>query len=64
MTGRGSTRGVWAPPKYDRATLLEEVEHLRQFGWPDDRIADRLGLRLDSMRKMLARGESTTRPQP
>ena len=60
MTGRGRTRGVWAPPKYDRATLAEEYEHLRAFGWPDERIADRLGVRLDSMRKMLARAESTT----
>ena len=63
MSGRGRTTGVWQPPKYDRATLLEEVEHLRAFGWPDERIADRLGVRLDSMRKMLARAggkESTT----
>ena len=62
MTGpSGSTRGVWAPPKYDRATLAEEYEHLRQFGWPDERIADRSsGVRLDSMRKALARAESTT----
>ena len=40
MTGRGRTRGVWAPKS-------------------EERIADRLGVRLDSMRKMLARAQPT-----
>ena len=33
------------------ADLAEEWQHLRGFGWSDQRIAERFGMRLDSIKR-------------
>lgn len=38
-----------------RAIFLEEYEHFRGFGWPDEQIAERFGIQLNSLQVRLRR---------
>ena len=47
--------GYRPPERIDLALLdddlAEEWQHLRGFGWTDERIADRFGMRLESIKR-------------
>ena len=47
--------GYRPPERIDLALLdddlAEEWQHLREFGWTDERIADRFGMRLESINR-------------
>lgn len=54
--GQWPTDLGYRPPKRIDLALLdddlaEEWQHLREFGWTDERIADRFGMRLESIKR-------------